>query len=63
MDSNVHEDHGGQNPLCSLAGGFNLETFLTWTWAFTDAIARLEPLVVSLSLLYLLQNLFFPSAN
>ena len=56
--------YGGQKALCSLAGGINLETFQTWTWAFIDAIASLEPLVVSLSLLHLLQNLFFlPSAN
>ena len=51
-------------PLCSLAGGINPETFWTWTWASIDAIASLEPLVVSLSLLRLLQNLFFlPSEN
>ena len=56
--------YGGQKPLCSLAGGINPETFQTWTWAFIDAIASLEPLVVSLSLLHLLQNLFsLPSAN
>ena len=56
--------YGEQNPLCSLAGGINPETYLTWTWAFIDAIASLEPLVVSLFLLCLQQNLFFlPSAN
>ena len=64
MDSNLHEDLWWTKTLCSLARGINLESFQTWTWAFIDAIAGLETLVVSLSLLHLLQNLFFlPSAN
>ena len=64
MDSNVHEDLWWTKPLCSLAGGIDPETFQTWTWALIDAIASLEPLVVSLSLLCLHPNSFFsPSSN
>ena len=51
--------YGGQKPLCSLAGGIDPETVWTWTWAFIDAIASLELLVVSLFVLDLQQNLFF----
>ena len=49
MDSNVPKYLWWTKPLCSLTGGINPETFQKWMWAFIDAIASLEPLMVIVS--------------
>ena len=42
--------HSGQKALCALAGA-EPETFRKWTWQFLEALAMLEPYVVSASAL------------